>query len=123
MKKTSGAAGLRDAVEDYLESCARVTEDIVVVERLLRPENLEVSLKCVLKHATSRGSNTFQLFDTSEKLNHFARQENGQNEWYDLEYQGGKAKALPCPDQHPCRLSSFSKARRRLKKKKKLIGS
>ena len=69
-----------------------------MVGRLLRPENLEVSLKCVLKHATSRGSNTFQLFDTSEKLNHFARQENGQNEWYDLEYQGGKAQALPCPD-------------------------
>ena len=100
-------------MEDYLESFAQVTVDIDVVERLLRPENLEVSLKYVLKHAISRGSNIFQLFDTSEKLNHFvasrrrwlesqgrncARQENGQNEWYDLEYQGDKAKALPCPD-------------------------
>ena len=27
-----------------------------------------------------------------------ARQENGQNEWYDLEYQGARAKAPPCPD-------------------------
>ena len=52
----------------------------------------------------------------SEKPNHFvasrrrwlesqgrdgARQENGQNEWYDLEYQGAKAEAPPCPKQHP----------------------
>ena len=27
-----------------------------------------------------------------------ARQENGQNEWYDLEYQGARAKAPPCPN-------------------------
>ena len=27
-----------------------------------------------------------------------ARQENGQNEWRDLEYQGARAKAPPCPD-------------------------
>ena len=79
---------------------------------LLRPENLEVSLRYDLKHATSRGSNIFQLFDKSEKPNHFvasrrrwlesqgrdgARQETGQNEWYDLEFQGAKAKAPPCP--------------------------
>ena len=31
--------------------------DIEVVESLLRPENLEVSLRYVLKHATTRGSN------------------------------------------------------------------
>ena len=60
-----------DAVEDYLESYAQVSVDIDVVERLLRSENLEVSLKYVLEHATSRGSNIFQLFDTSEKPNHF----------------------------------------------------
>ena len=116
-----------DAVEDYLESCAQVMVDIVVVERLLRPENLEVSLKYVLKHATTRGSNIFQFFDTSEKPNHLvanrrrwlenqgrngARQENGQNEWYDFEYQGAKARAPPCPDStlqtpHP-QLSSLS---------------
>ena len=101
------------AVEEYLESCAQVMVDIDVVERLLRPENLEVSLKNVLKHATTRGSNIFQFFDTSEKPNHFvairrrwlesqgrngARQEIGQNEWYDLEYQGATARAPPCPD-------------------------
>ena len=52
------------AVEDNLESCAQVMVDIDVVERLLRPENLEVSLRYVLKHATTGGSNLFQLFDT-----------------------------------------------------------
>ena len=102
-----------DAVEDYLESCSLITVDIEVVERLLRPEYLEFSLRCFLKHATRRGSNIFQLFDTSERSNHFvasrrrwlesqgrnaARQENGQNEWCDLEYQGARAKAPPCPD-------------------------
>ena len=60
-----------DAVEEYLESCAQVIVDIEVVERLLRLENLEVSLRYVLKHATGRGSNIFQLFDTSEMPNHF----------------------------------------------------
>ena len=85
--------------------------EIELVESLLRPEDLEVSLRYVLKHATYRGSNIFQLFNTSQKPNHFvasrrrwlesqgrddARQENGRNEWYDLGYQGAKAKAPPC---------------------------
>ena len=60
-----------DAVEDYLESCSQVIVDIDVVERLLRPENLEVFLRYVLKHANYGRSNIFQLFDTSEKSNHF----------------------------------------------------
>ena len=55
------------AVEDNLESCAHVKVDIEVVERLPRPANLEVSLRYVLKHATGRGSNIFQLFDTPKK--------------------------------------------------------
>ena len=91
-----------DAVEDYLESCAQVIVDIEVVESLLRPENHEVFLRYVLKHATIK----------SESPNHFvarrkrwsenqgrdgARQENGQNEWHDIEYQGAGAKAPPCP--------------------------
>ena len=33
--------------------------DIEVVEGMLRPENLEVSLRYVLKHSTRRGSNIF----------------------------------------------------------------
>ena len=72
-----------DAAEDYLESCAQIVVDIDVVERLLRPENLEVSLKSVLKHATRRGSNIFQLFDTPEKPNHFVA---SRRRW--LESQG-----------------------------------
>ena len=102
-----------DAVVDYLESCAQILLDIEVVDRLLRPENLEVSLRYVLKHATGRSSNIFQPFDTSEKPNHFvasrrrwlesqgrdgARQENGQHEWRGLEHEGARTKAPPCPD-------------------------
>ena len=90
-----------DAVEDYSEKCAQVIVKVDLVESLLRPENLEVSLRYVLKHATYEGSNTFQLFDTAKKPNHLVasrrrrlesqesndvRQENGRNEWYDLGY-------------------------------------
>ena len=120
---------MTDAVEDYVASCAQIIVDVKVVESLLRPENLEVSLRYVLKHATGRGSNIFQLFGTSERPNHFeasrrrwlesqgengARQENGQNEWYDLQYQGARAKAPPCPDstlQTPLPQQSSSSAR------------
>ena len=28
-----------------------------------------------------------------------ARQDGGQNEWHDVEYQGAVAKAPPCPDR------------------------
>ena len=86
------------------------------------------TLRYVLQHATRRGSNIFQL-DTSERPNHFVasrrrwlesqgrngtRQENGQNEWYDLEYQGARAKAQPCFDstfQTPLPQPSSSSAR------------
>ena len=82
----------------------------------MEPEKLEVSTRYILKHSTRGGSKFFQLFDTSEKPNHFvasrrrlleiqvrngARQESGQNEWHDIEYQGTMAKAPPCPDRTP----------------------
>ena len=104
-----------DAVEDYLESCAQVIVKLELVESLPRRENFEVSLRYVLKHATYIGSNIFQLFDTSEKPNHFvasrrrwlerqgcddARQENGRNEWYDLGYQGAQGKSSTVLQQH-----------------------
>ena len=54
-----------------LENCAQVKVDIEVMESLLKPEKLEISRKYILKHSTRRGSNSFQLFDTSEKPNHF----------------------------------------------------
>ena len=60
-----------DAVEEYLENSAQVKVDIEVVESLLKPEKLDVSLKYILKHSTRRGSNIFKLFDTKEEPNHF----------------------------------------------------
>ena len=48
-----------DAAEDYLETCAHVTVKIDLVESLLKPENLEVSLRYVLKHANYGSSNIF----------------------------------------------------------------
>ena len=72
-----------EAVEDYLENCAHVKVDIEVLESLLKPENLEVSPRYVLKYSTRRGSNIFQLFDTSEKPNHFVA---SRRRW--LESQG-----------------------------------
>ena len=74
---------VKGAVEDYLESCVQRVVDIKVVDRLQRPENFEVSLKYVLKHATRGGNNTFHLFDTSEKPNHFVA---SRRRW--LESQG-----------------------------------
>ena len=85
-----------------------------VLESLMVPENLEVSLRYVLVYSTRGGSNIFQLFDTSEKQDHFvanskrwlesqgknvARQESGQNDWHDIEYQGAMAKAPPWPER------------------------
>ena len=104
-------------------------QQLVIALQSEMSENFEVSLKYVLKHATFRSSNIFQLFDTSEKPNHFvanrrrwlesqgsgdARQENGRNEWYDLGYQGAKAKAPPCPNstlQTPLPQQSSASAR------------
>ena len=127
----SNGKRVMDVVEDYLETCAQVSVDVEVVESLLRPENLEVSLTNVLKHSTRRGSNIFQLFDTSEKPNHFvasrrrwleshqerdgARQESGQNEWHDIEYLWQKPCRAPT---EPYRRLCFSKVRRQPEKKK-----
>ena len=41
-----------EAMEDYLENCAHVKVDIKVLEILLKPENLEVSPRYVLKYST-----------------------------------------------------------------------
>ena len=88
-----------EAVEDYLENCAHVKVVIEVLERLMEPESKEISPKYILKDSTGRGGNIFQLFDTSEKQDHFvasrrrwlesqgkngARQGSGQNEWHDI---------------------------------------
>ena len=101
-----------DAVEDYLEKCAQVKVKFDLVESLRMPEDLEVSSRYVSKHANFGCSNIFQLFDTTEKPNHFvasrrrwlesqvrddAKKGSGRNEWCDLGYQGARAKAPPCP--------------------------
>ena len=72
-----------EVVEDYLQNCAHVTVDIEVLESLLKPENLEVTPRYVLKYSTRRGSNIFQLIDTSEKPTQF---EASRRRW--LESQG-----------------------------------
>ena len=127
-----------DAVEDYLEKCVQVIVKTYLVESLLRPENLEVSLRYVLKHATYGCSNIFQLFDTAEKPNHFvasgrrwlesqvrdgARQESERKEWYALGYQGAKAKAPPCFNstlQTPLPQQSSSSAREEERRRRRI---
>ena len=47
--------------------CANVKVDIEVLESSMEPENLEVSLRYVLKYSTRGGRNIFQLFETSER--------------------------------------------------------
>ena len=78
------------------------------MERLIDPQDEEVSLRYILKHSTRGGSNIFQLFFTEEKKDHFvaskrrwlehqeekvAVQESWQNEWHDIKDQGIVAKA------------------------------
>ena len=118
-----------DVVESYLERCVQLIVKINLVESLLRSENLEISRKCVWKHATYGDSNIFQLFDIAEKSNQLvasrrrwlesqgsndARQENGRNEWCHLGYQRAKAKVPPSPNstlQTPLSQQSSSSVR------------
>ena len=90
-------------MENYLETCVHTKVDFEALERLMEPENEEVSLRYMLKYSTRGGSNSFQLFDTVEKKGHFvasrkrwlesqdkkaAWQESWQNEWNDIKDQG-----------------------------------
>ena len=125
-----------EVAEDHLEKCANVQVDIEVLESLMEPENLEVSLRYVLKHASSSGSNVFQLFDTSEKPNHFvasrrrwlesrgkngARQENGKSSGMTLSIKELWQKPRRAPTE-PYKRLCLSKVRRQ-PEKKKAIGS
>ena len=47
-----------------LEKCANMKVDIEALERLMEPENEEVSQRYILKYSTRGGRNIFQLFDT-----------------------------------------------------------
>ena len=64
-----------EAAEDYLENCANVKVDIEVLESLMEPENPEISPRYILKFSTRGGSNILQLFDSSEKQDHFVARE------------------------------------------------
>ena len=94
--------------------CVNTKVDIEASERLMEPENEEVSLRYILKYSTRGGSNIFQLSVTKEKEDHFvasrkrwlesqgkkaSTQESLQNEWHDIEYQGVMAKAPPCSER------------------------
>ena len=87
------------AVVNYLENCVHTKVDIEALERLMEPENEEVSLRYILKYSTREGSNIFQLFDSAERRDHFvasrrrwlegrgrqaAQQESWHNEWHDI---------------------------------------
>ena len=54
-------------VENYLDTCVHKKVDIEALERLMEPENDEVSLRYVLEYSTRGGSDIFQHFDTAEK--------------------------------------------------------
>ena len=80
-------------MEDYLESCVQVKVDVDGVERLLWPENLEVSQRYVLSHAIGGSSNTREAEPLRGKQKTMvgksgrdgARQESGRNEWHGIE--------------------------------------
>ena len=55
------------AMQDYLERCAGIRVDIEVLERLMEPEEAEVCLRYISTYAMRRGSDIFQLFDTTKK--------------------------------------------------------
>ena len=87
--------------------------EIKTLERLMQPGEAEVCLRYILKHATRRGSNMFQLFDTKEKKGPFrgkqkalveAPKERGVGLARKLakcvarpKCQGRMANAPPCP--------------------------
>ena len=58
-------------MENYLEICVHTKVDNEASERLMEPDNEEVSLRYILKYSTRGGSNIFQLFETAEKKDHF----------------------------------------------------
>ena len=48
-----------EAAENYLENCVHAKVDIEALERLMEPENEEVSLRYILKYSKREGSNIF----------------------------------------------------------------
>ena len=110
----------------------QIIVDIEVVERLPRPENLEFSLRYVLKHANYGGGNIFQFFNTTEKPNHLVA---SRRRWLEETMRGrkvgetsGTTLGIKEPRQKLHRVSTalyrllcLSEARRR-PEEKKIIG-
>ena len=126
-----------DAVEDYLEKYAQVIVKIDLLESFLRPENLEVSLRYVLMHASygaviSSSSSTQQksritLLQTEDdgwkgRRETMRGRRVGETSRTTLGIKEPRQKLRRNPTAHH-RLPCLSKARRRLEKKKKIIGT
>ena len=79
------------AVENYLESSADIKLDVEVLERLIAPEEKEVCLSYVLKYSTRRGSNIFQLFNTSEKKDHLVA---NRRRWLEQQRESSYARTV-----------------------------
>ena len=58
-------------MEDYLEKCTNIKVDIFALELLMEPEEAEVCLGYILKHAKRRGSGIFEIVETEGRKDHF----------------------------------------------------
>ena len=50
------------AVENYLDNCVHMKMDVEVLERLMEPENQEVSPRFILQYSTREGGKCFPAF-------------------------------------------------------------
>ena len=100
-----------------METCVHTKADIEALERLMEPENEEVSLRYILKYSTRGGSNIFQLLTQQRKRAILWQVENdgwrvregrqhskkvgkmSGNEWQVIQCQGVMARDPPCPER------------------------
>ena len=91
-----------EAVEDYVENCANVKVDIEVLESSMEAKKPRDLFKVILLCLTRGGINiSWQAEDDSWRVRgktvHGKRV--GKKSGMIFEYQGGMAKAQPCPDR------------------------
>ena len=65
------------AMEDNLEKCINLKAEIAALELLMEPEEAELCLRYILKHAKRRGIGIFEVFDTEEKISAILWQAGG----------------------------------------------
>ena len=58
------------AREGYLEKCINIKVEIAALELSMEPEDSEVCLRYILKHAKRKGSSIFEIFDTKDMKDH-----------------------------------------------------